>query len=289
MIETSVAYAKINISLDIVSKMDNGFHHMKMVMQTISLCDEIHLECIPGEGISIDAGKPYLPRDDRNIAIKAANAFFNHTGITGYRTFIKIKKDIPACAGLGGGSADGACVLRMLDKMFQTGLGRKKLEEIGGTIGSDVPFCIAGGTSLAEGKGDVLTDLPQMPDCYIVICKPTFSCSTPELFGRMKCDKIRARPDTAGLIGSLGTGDIGGVARRMYNVFEDVLPHGKQDVDEIKSVMLDNGALGAVMTGSGPAVFGLFDDLVKAENAYGSLKPIFKECHVTQPAARLTI
>jgi len=282
MVETALAYAKINISLDIVSKMDDGYHYLKTVMQTVSLSDEIKIECSPGEGVSVDADLPYLPSDERNIAAKAALAFFKFTGITGYKAQIGIKKSIPVCAGLGGGSTDGACVLRTMDRMFETKLGRKSLESLGNTIGSDVPFSIDGGTKLAEGRGEILTDLSPIPFCHIVICKPPFTCSTPELFGLVRCDKIRARPDTDGLIKALDGGDLGGVARRMYNVFEDVLPRGKLEIAEIKSTFLDYGALGAVMTGSGPAVFGIFDSETNAQNAFFELSMSYKDCFIAE-------
>jgi len=251
-------------------------------MQTVSLNDEITVECTHGEGVSVTAGLPYLPRDERNIAAKAVLAFFDHTGISGYNTHVTVKKNIPVCAGLGGGSTDGACVLRMLDTMFETKIGQKDLEALGCTIGSDVPFSIAGGTKLAKGRGEILTDLPPLPQCFIVIYKPPFSCSTPELFKRIKCEKIRARPDTEGLVKALEDNDLGGVARRMYNVFEDVLPRGKLDIEEIKSSLLDFGALGAVMTGSGPSVFGIFDIKKNAENAYKQLSINNKECFLTE-------
>ena len=282
MRESSNAYAKINISLDIVSKMDNGYHNLKTVMQTVSLCDFIEIECKKGEGIFVNSGLPYIPSDERNIATKAALAFFDFTGISGYNTQITITKRIPVCAGLGGGSADGACVIRLLDKVFNTELKRESMEQIGGSIGSDVPFSINGGTKLAEGRGEILTDLPLIKLCYIVICKPPFSCSTPELFSLVKCDKIRARPDTDGIIKALNYGDLGGIARRMYNVFEDILPRGRQEITEIKSALLDNGALGAVMTGSGPSVFGMFDDNNKALGAYNQLKEDYEECFLTE-------
>jgi len=287
MVETGLAYAKINISLDIVSKMDDGFHYMKMVMQTVSLCDEIMIECVPGEGFIIEAGLPFLPGDERNIAAKAALVFFDHAGISGYQTIIRIKKSIPVCAGLGGGSADGACVLRMLDKMFATGLGRKKLESLALCVGSDVPFCIAGGTSLVEGRGDMITDITPIPHCYVVICKPAFTCSTPELFKRVKCKKIRARPDTGGIVELLAQGDLTGAARRMYNVFEDVLPRGARDVSEIKLALLDKGALGAVMTGSGPTVFGVFDNADLAQSAYEHLRLSYTECFFAESVERI--
>ena len=282
MNETAQAYAKINISLDIVSKMNDGYHNLKMVMQTVSLCDEITIECSPGEGITVEAGLAYLPSDERNIAAKAARVFFEYTGISGYTTAITIKKQIPVCAGLGGGSADGACVLRMLDRMFKTDLGRGKLEMLAVSFGSDVPFCISGGTKLAEGRGEILTDLPDIPRCCIVICKPSFSFSTPELFKRVRCEKIRARPDTDGIIKALGNGDICGIARRMYNVFEDILPHGTQDINDIKNLLIDSGALGAVMTGSGPAVFGLFDNEDNARAAFLRLGDDYKDCFLAE-------
>jgi len=287
MVDMGSAFAKVNISLDIVSKMEDGFHSMKMVMQTVSLSDEITVECAPGEGLTVEAGLPYLPGDERNIAAKAALAFYGKTGVTGYRTAIRIKKDIPVCAGLGGGSADGACVLRLMDRMFGTGLGREALEALAAGVGSDVPFCIAGGTSLVEGRGNIITDMPPIQRCRVVICKPLFACSTPELFKRVRCEKIRARPDTDGIVEALGQGDLTGTARRMYNVFEDVLPRRTKDVAEIKYALLDKGALGAVMTGSGPAVFGLFDNEGYAQNAYEFLKNSYRECFLAETVERI--
>jgi len=282
MKETALAYAKINISLDIVSKMPDGYHNLKTIMQTVGLADEITIECTHGEGIGVEAGQPYLPGDERNIAAKAARIFYEHTGIEGYHTHIKIKKNIPVCAGLGGGSTDGACVLRLLDRMFETGLGRGTLEMLGNSIGSDVPFSIDGGTKLAQGRGERLTDLPPIPHCHVVICKPPFSCSTPELFGYVKCEKIRARPDTDGIIKALEEGNLGALARRMYNVFEDVLPRGKQEITEIKGALLDNNALGAIMTGSGSSVFGLFENKSDALTAYEQLRGAYSDCFLTE-------
>lgn len=297
MIETEEAYAKINLSLDIINKMDDGFHYIRTVMQSISLSDEITVENVPGVGVragSIRVGSvrvgsnlPFLPGDERNIAAKAATAFFTYTGIAGYDTLIRINKKIPVCAGLGGGSADGACVLRILDRMFDTRLGFEVLEKIGNSVGSDVPFCVRGGTRLAEGRGELLSELTPIPKCYTVLCKPPVSCSTPELFGRVKCEKIRARPDTDGIVKALGTGDLRGIACRMYNVFEDVLTLGKAEVADIKHKMIDNGALGAVMSGSGATVFGLFDNEADARKAYDKLKPEYKECFLATTVEEL--
>jgi len=279
---SSPAYAKINISLDIVSKRPDGYHNLKTIMQSIGFGDKITIECKKGKGIHTETNLPYIPNDEQNIATKAAAAFFEHTQIKDYQANIKIEKNIPVCAGLGGGSTDAACVLRMLNHMFKTGFDRKTLEKIAGKLGADVPFCIEGGTKLAEGIGEILTDLPAIPLSHIVLCKPGFSCSTPELFARVKCEKIRTRPDTDGLIKALDEGDINGLAHRMYNVFEDVLPHGKTDIASIKDILLDSGALGAIMTGSGPAVFGLFSDINNANKAYEKLKENFGDCFLTE-------
>ena len=287
MIENAKAFAKINISLDITSKMPDGYHDMLMVMQTVSLCDDVIIECTPGLGVEVETNLEYIPGDQRNIAAKSAIAFFEATGIKGYKTKIKIKKNIPVAAGLGGGSADGACVLRTLNSMFSSNLSVKQLESIGLPVGADIPFCISGGTQLAQGRGEILRDVAPLADCFIVICKPNFSFSTPELFRRIKCEKIRFRPDTDALIEALEQGSLTETARRMYNVFEDFLPRGIDEIESIKYSMLDCGAIGAVMTGSGSSVFGLFEDITNAQSSYKLLKKQYKSCFLTQPQRKI--
>ena len=283
------AYAKLNLSLDVVRKMDNGYHAMRMVMQNVALCDDIAISCEKGAGINITTNFKYLPLDEKNIAAKAARLFFEHTGIREYGVTLDMTKRIPVCAGLGGGSADAAAVLRGLNTLFHAGLSRAELERLGGRLGSDVPFCIAGGTALAEGRGEILTDLNSLPHCHAVICKPSFHISTPHLFSKLACDKIRCRPDTEGIIESLVCGDLCGVARRMYNVFESVLPAGTNAIGGIKDVMLDHGALGSVMTGTGSAVFGLYENQGDAEAVCEELSRNFKDCFLTEPTGKLTI
>ncbi len=283
------AFAKINLSIDITSKMENGYHAMRMIMQSITLCDELTLSCEHGEGIIISTNLKYLPNDGRNIAARAAKAFFEHTGISGYKTDIEIKKKIPVCAGLGGGSTDAAAVLRGLNTLFKTGLDVVDLEQLGETLGADVPFCIAGGTAYAEGKGEKLTPLTSLPTCSIVICKPSFAISTPELFSKINCDKILLRPDTDGIVNALAEHNLPVISRRMYNVFEDVLPKNAGAIEEIKQRLLDYGALGAVMTGTGSAVFGIFDDTDNANKAKNELRQDYRECYLTAPADRLLI
>jgi 4-diphosphocytidyl-2-C-methyl-D-erythritol kinase len=283
------AFAKINLSIDIVSRMDSGYHNMRMVMQSVGLHDEVSVQCEPGEGITVVTDLKYLPGDERNIASRAASVFFSHTGLAGWRCDIDIRKNIPVCAGLGGGSTDGAAVLRALNTLFETKLDRKTLEQMAEKIGSDVPFCVVGGTALAEGRGEVLTDQPPLPDCRIVICKPSFAISTPELFSKINIEKIRLRPDTDGLIGALRKESLTGVARRMYNVFEDVLPKGTGAIGEIKEKLGDRGALGAAMTGTGSAVFGIFQDEKAASDAYDALKVSYSECYLTEPVGRIEL
>ncbi|MEL4105852.1 4-(cytidine 5'-diphospho)-2-C-methyl-D-erythritol kinase [Oscillospiraceae bacterium WX1] len=283
------AYAKINLSIDIVCKTTSGYHDMRMVMQSTELYDGVTIMCTPGDGIFIKTDLKYLPVDERNIATRAARVFYNETGITGYRTEIAIEKRIPVGAGLGGGSSDGAAVLRGLNRLFQTGLRQEALERLGASFGSDVPFCVAGGTALAEGRGERLTALPPLPDCAIVICKPPFAISTPELFSKIVCDKIRLRPDTEGLVEALKSQSLTGVARRMYNVFEDVLPKGTGAVGEIKDRLLNYNALGAMMTGTGSAVFAVFEKIEQAETAALDLKKRFPETFLTRPSEKIIL
>ena len=270
---TEYAYAKLNISLDVVSKMEDGYHNMLMVMQSASLCDEVRIKRTSGCGkILVSTNRPFLPRNERNIAGAAAKAFLSFTGANGWDISIDIKKRIPVCAGLGGGSSDAAAVLRGMNMLFETGLSQTELENIGKRLGSDVPYCISGGTCLASGRGDILTELPPMKKCFAVICKPNFSVSTPELFSKLNLKKIKCRPDTDGIIAALKSGNMRELGCRMYNIFEDVLPTGTDYIADIKGALYDGGALGAVMSGTGSAVFGLFDSEDNAKKAYGELK-----------------
>ncbi|MDR0861453.1 MAG: 4-(cytidine 5'-diphospho)-2-C-methyl-D-erythritol kinase [Oscillospiraceae bacterium] len=282
------AFAKLNISLDVVSRMADGYHEMLMVMQSVDLCDDVSVTVEAGDGIAVSTSLRYLPADMRNIAAKAAGAFLARAGIRGRHVSIAIKKRIPVCAGLGGGSADGAAVLRALNALLDTRLTVRELEEIGAEVGSDVPFCVRCGTALATGRGNVLEDLPPLPDCAFVIVKPQFAVSTPELFSRLDCAKIRNRPDTAGLVDALRAGNLAGIAHRMYNVFEDALPRGREEIDAIRGELLDNHALGAIMTGTGSAVFGLFDSYESAHGAWKTLSGR-RECFAARAVGKYEV
>ncbi len=278
------ARAKLNLTLDILRRREDGYHDLRMVMQSVMLCDTVTLETSAGDGLAVRTNLSYLPCDRRNLAAAAALRFRECTGKGWDGLSISIAKRIPVCAGMGGGSSDAAAVLRALNEMTGAGLSLRRLAELGGAVGSDVPYCVLGGTALAEGRGELLTELPPLPRCSIVLCKPRFSISTPELFSRVDCSKIRCRPDTAGVLAALEARDLAGVARRLYNVFEDVLPERcAPEIRDIKQVMIHSGALGAAMSGTGPTVFGIFDDPVRAETARAALSGAYNDVFLTEP------
>ena len=286
---TVKAWAKLNLSLDVLGKLADGYHEMKMVMQTASLSDDIRIELTGDGAVTAQSNFAFLPKDGNNIAAKAAAAFFAAAELPGAGARITLRKRIPVGAGLGGGSADAAAVLRGLNELTGAKLDAEALEALGAGLGSDVPFCIRGGTRLAVGRGERLLPAPEMPMCGIVICKPRFSIRTPELFARIDGRRSRVRPDTDGLLAAMAAGDTEGLARRMYNVFEDVLPRRCSEIGAIKSALLDLGALGAVMSGTGSAVFGLFPAPEDAERAASALRAQYRECFAARPVRELAI
>lgn len=272
------AYAKLNISLDVSKRREDGYHDMVMVMQTVSLCDELSVTTDDSGCIRAVSNLPFIPGDERNLAVRAAGKYLERTGRTGQGALIEIKKNIPVGAGMGGGSADAAAVLRAMNRLDGNILGTEELMELGAEVGSDVPFCVVGGTMLAKGRGELLSPLPDMPECWYVICKPEFSVSTPELFRRFDQMRLCIHPDTAGIVAALEEKDLRRICRRMYNVFEDVDDRRMRTVASIKSAILDTGALGAVMTGTGSAVFGVYENKSTAENAVKSLSGLCPFC-----------
>lgn len=276
------ACAKLNLSLDVLGRRTDGFHDLRMVMQSAALCDDVTVALTPGD-FTAESNRAYLPCDDRNIAVKAARAFFAAAELTDVGARVRIEKRIPVCAGLGGGSSDAAAVLRALNRLTGANLSAQALRRIAAEVGSDVPFCVTGGTCLAEGRGERLTRLPSLPPCGIVVCMPFFSVSTPELFGRIDRRASRCRPDTAGLVRALEAGDLRETARRMYNVFEDVLGRRGDEVRALRNALLDAGALGAVMSGTGSAVFGIFKDAAAAAHGRAAVSPLCREVFLTRP------
>lgn len=264
---TEKAYAKLNISLDVTEKRADGFHEMVMVNQSVSLADDVTVTLTDDGAVRARTSFSFIPGDERNLAVKAAMRYLKEIGDTATGAQIEIEKRIPVGAGMGGGSADAAAVLRAMNALFDHRLSGERLLEISGDVGSDVPFCVMGGTALAEGRGERLTPLPPLPECALVILKPEFAISTPELFKKLDMLRTHHHPDTAGIIAALNAGELLPVCRRMFNVFEGVDDRRMREETELKNALLDEGALGAVMTGTGSAVFGIFADENAAANA----------------------
>lgn len=283
------AYAKINISLDVKGRRADGYHEMLMVMQTVTLCDDIYVELRHGTVSTAQCDLRFIPCDDRNLAVRAADVFFKKQGICDTSAFIRIGKNIPVGAGLAGGSSDAAAVLRALNTLYGKPYDRSGLESLAAEIGSDVAFCVSGGTMLATGRGEILLPVPELPDCGIVICKPEFSVSTPELFKKLDSVKLRCHPDSSGICEALVDGDLKKLARRMYNVFEDVPDRRMSSIAEIKGRMLDHGALGSVMTGTGSAVFGIFASPEEARVAAAKLRHEYKFVYAAENKRNIEI
>lgn len=276
------ARGKINLTLDVVGKRDNGYHDLRMIMQTINLCDIIRIKKIKTPGIRINTNLRWLPKDDRNIAYKAAQLFLEESNIKS-GIFIEIQKKIPVAAGLAGGSSDAAAVLVGLNKIFKTRYSKKHLMEIGLRLGADVPFCIERGTVLAEGIGEELTPLISLPHTYIVLAKPNISVSTATVYKNVRIEAIKEHPDTEAVISAIEKGDMNFIANNMKNVLQEVTIPMHPEIESIKQKMLQRGAMGSMMSGSGPTVFGIFSTKEKAIVAanYFKTRENLKEVFVT--------
>ncbi|MCB7305685.1 4-(cytidine 5'-diphospho)-2-C-methyl-D-erythritol kinase [Bariatricus massiliensis] len=253
------ALGKINLGLDVIGRRDNGYHDVRMVMQTLYLYDNVVLEKKTEPGIEIESNLFFLPKDDNNIAYKAAKLLIDEFQIQG-GIKITLDKHIPVAAGMAGGSSNAAAVLYGMNRMFGLGLSQEELMERGVVLGADVPYCIMRGTVLAEGIGEVLTPLAPMPKCQILIAKPPISVSTKLVYEKLDSKEIEQHPDIDGIIAGLEAGDLSAVASSMGNVLEKVTVEEYPVIAQIKECMLRGGALGAMMSGSGPTVFGIFKD-----------------------------
>ena len=283
--KTLTAPAKVNLALDILGTRPDGYHDMRMVMQTVSLCDTVTVE-ETAAGFELCTDGDFIPVGKKTLEQRAAEAFFGAIGqpVPGLR--VTLEKVTPAYAGLGGGSADVAALLRILRDTYAAELSTEELERIGFTVGSDMPFCVRGGTALAEGRGEVLTDLTPLSDCWIVLCKPDFGIPTPSLFARVDGGELTRRPDIDGMRLALEAGDLAGVAARLGNVFEEVLPEEYREVFTIKNRLLELGALNAAMSGSGPTVFGIFAERETARRAAEALKADYAQTYLAEPVQK---
>ena len=253
------AYAKLNLTLDVLGKREDGYHELESVMQQITLCDDIEIDVETGEDWKIECNWDDIPADASNLAWKAAGVFYRSIGKDPQGITIRIEKRIPMQAGLAGGSADAAAVLRALNTHEGTPYSLEELARLGEKIGSDVQFCVIGGTALARGKVEVLTKLKNIPQCYYCIVKPDFSVSTPELFVEMDRQETITHPDTQGILRALESGDLMHAAGYVANAMEPVVAKKHSEILMIKDTLDSCGACGCAMTGSGSAVYGIFD------------------------------
>ncbi len=259
------AMAKVNLGLDVVRRMENGYHQVKMIMQTINLFDELTFEWAQ-EGITLRVDDETLPADENNLIWKAASLISQVHPFPGGVT-ISLKKRIPVAAGMAGGSTDAAAVFHGLNALFALGMDIEEMKRLGVQIGADVPYCIVGGTMLSEGIGEVLTPLPQVPEAFLVIAKPEIAVSTKYVYENLHVETITHHPDIDGVRLAVENSDLGGMCRRMENILETVTEKKYPVISKIKHLLKESGAMTALMSGSGPTVFGVFETKAAADNA----------------------
>ncbi len=276
------ALGKVNLGLDIIGKKENGYHEVRMVMQTVYLYDRVILERNRTPGITLETNLKFLPVNENNIAYKAADLIRKEFGISEGIKII-LDKHIPVAAGMAGGSANAAAVLFGMNRMYGLGLSEEELKKRGVGLGADVPYCIMRGTVLAEGIGEKLTPLPPIPKCYVLIAKPPLSASTETVYEKYDALEEISHPDIDGIIRGLSEADIRQAAASMGNVLEQVMLKEYPIIGRIKQAMLESGAMGALMSGSGPTVFGLFDSRSAAKAAARKIKSrnLTKQAYVT--------
>ncbi len=267
------APAKINLSLDILEKLPNGYHKVLMIMQAIPLFDKVTVEVCDGNGIAIFCDMAEVPTDERNSAHKAARLFMERTELNG-KIKITIDKKIPAAAGMAGGSSDAAAVLKGLNEIFNKPLTTDEILSLCLKIGADVPFCYMGGCAISEGIGEILTPMEALKDAFLVIAKPDFEVSTKWVYENFKFENVIKHPNTNAVIDSIKNGDIKGVAENTANVLESVTESEYPIISEYKTLMYEEGAVLSMMSGSGPTVFGIFNDESKGKKAYSELKKL---------------
>ncbi len=272
---TEYAWAKLNLTLDVLGLREDGYHDVSMVMQTIDLVDTLRLQTGTGHSWSLTCSSENVPTGPENLAWRAAQAYCEETGYDPDGLDIHIQKNIPVCAGMGGGSADAAAVLRVLNRANDDPMDQEDLLWLAGTIGSDVPFCITGGTALAQDRGDYLTALQPLAACRIVVCTPDFSCSTPQLYQQIDLADEIETPDTDAMLLALKTGNLELAAHSMKNVFEPLVAAKHPELSRIRSILYAAGALGVSMSGTGPTMFGLFSNRTSAVYTQAALECVY--------------
>ena len=265
------AMAKINLGLDVLHKREDGYHEVRMIMQTIQMYDVLDIRKRKEPGISLSTNLPYIPSDERNLVYKAAKLLMDEFQVK-EGIDMKLTKFIPVAAGMAGGSSDAAAAFVGINRMFQLGLSEQDLMDRAVQIGADVPYCIMRGTALAEGIGEKLTRLPQMPRCYVLVGKPGINVSTKLAYENLNLKSVSEHPDIDGMISAIDERNLHGITSRMQNVFEPGIIRSYPVIQEIKDLMENEGALKAMMSGSGPTVFGIFDNRAKMEKAADKLR-----------------
>ncbi len=265
------AYAKINLGLDVLRRRPDGYHEVKMIMQTVDICDDLTFEKRKDQGIAFRIEGSDLPADENNLVYRAA-ALLMEKGQIREGVSITLHKRIPIAAGMAGGSADAAAAMRGLNELFEMGYSAGELKKTGVTLGADIPYCIEGGTMLSEGIGEILTPLPAPPDCHLVIAKPDIDVSTAFVYGHLQADRLPFHPDIDGMAAALAAGDLRGITDRMGNVLETVTVKEYPVIDKLKRKMCELGAENALMSGSGPTVFGIYKEKEAAQKAAAAIK-----------------
>lgn len=266
------AMAKINLGLDVLGKREDGYHEVRMIMQTIRMYDILDIRKTRRPGIVLTTNLPFIPTDQRNLVYKAAQMLMEEFDVEEGLS-IKLRKFIPVAAGMAGGSSDAAAAFVGVNRMFHLGLTEEQLMERAVKVGADVPYCIMRGTALAEGIGEKLTRLPRVPHCYVLVGKPGVNVSTKTAYENLKLDDpVVVHPDIDGMVTAVRNGDLDGMISRMGNVFEPGIISKYPVIQEIKDLMESNGARKAMMSGSGPTVFGIFDDKEKMDLAAAVLR-----------------
>ena len=277
------AFAKLNLTLDVLGKREDGYHDLKSVMQTISIRDDVEIDIGTGKPWSLECSAEGIPTDRKNLAWKAAEVFCQEMKKDPDGISIRIHKRIPSGAGLGGGSADAAAVLRALNRHYGSPLSVLALAELGARVGSDVPFCVLCGTAMVEGRGERLRKLPDLPDCVFVVCKPDFSVSTPELYQKIDTVAIAHHPDNMAMESALLAGDLGKIADLIENVFDPVVTAEHLELNYIKSICNRYGALGMQMTGSGSAIYAIMPSFEYAAVVCNMLKENYPNVFIAKP------
>lgn len=275
------APAKINLLLDVLHKRPDGYHEVEMIMTMVDLADRLEMEELPRDTIIISSQAGYIPLDEKNLAFQAAKLIKERYEVK-QGVYIHLDKKIPVAAGLAGGSSDAAATLRGLNRLWKLNISDEELQKLGAELGSDVPFCVTGGTVLARGRGEQLEPIPNPPQCWVILAKPPINVSTADVYGRFRVDKLAAHPSKAQMMRAIEQQDFHTICEELGNVLEDVTLSLYPEVHQLKDAMIKLGADGVLMSGSGPTVFGLVSKESKVARIYNGLRGFCKEVYAVR-------